>query len=158
MDDYITPLNFTFSLLLDNEVLDTKIKQAMGYKILLYLTSCFEGYIYPTDTEIPQHRIESVHGEIFNFLLIRHVDKCEAEYPYVMALLNHDTTEFIKVLTNYFDTTSDKLILTIVLDIFLYLVIDSKVNMNAMIKSSLYAFITNYLTKGQVEVPQNIIV
>uniref|UniRef100_A0A8C8S8U3 RING-type domain-containing protein n=1 Tax=Pelusios castaneus TaxID=367368 RepID=A0A8C8S8U3_9SAUR len=104
MNDFISPMEKTFSLFLDEEVV-------MGNKLLVYISCCLAGRAYPLG-DIPEDLVPLVKNQIFEFLIRLHSSEASADeevYPYIRTLLHFDTREFLNVLALTFeDFKNDK--------------------------------------------------
>jgi hypothetical protein len=78
-------------------------QQRLGYKILLYISHCLAGKAFPSG-DLPEEIVPRVQFDVYKLLLSRPpLDGEGGSYPFVRALLQFDTREFLNVLALAFE-------------------------------------------------------
>ncbi|XP_028409020.1 vacuolar protein sorting-associated protein 8 homolog [Dendronephthya gigantea] len=107
MADYGTPLEELLRILKetsDSQVHLNESTHELGYKLLVYISSCFAGRAYSVGN-IPEELVKPVREQVARTLLKPSmVDSSNGDtYPNIRTLLEFDTAEFLNVLSLAFE-------------------------------------------------------
>ncbi|CAB3370067.1 Hypothetical predicted protein [Cloeon dipterum] len=109
MQDYVTPLVELLTVLQSALSTGKQLSEqqvTLGNKLLVYVSCCLAGRAYPRRGDVPQHLQPQVKHELLKCLTAMHSrapTDSEPPHPYLRALLQFDTREFLNVLALAFE-------------------------------------------------------
>ncbi|XP_048880850.1 vacuolar protein sorting-associated protein 8 homolog isoform X1 [Brienomyrus brachyistius] len=154
MNDYVTPLEELISSMTQASHAgggDEHVK--VGNKVLVYISCCLSGKAYPYGSILPP-MVETVKTQVFTCLTkvwVKDVEASEGPYLLIRTLLQHNTKEFLNVMSLAFEDLQDKQAIEFhqrVIDILLQVMLESTGFSPSQI-GSLFTFLARQLAKAK---------
>ena len=116
LNDWITPINTLIAVCKPSRTASPKggsdsaevrTQRLLGYKLMLYISYCFQGQEFPSGRDREQTRILNIRSQVACHLFDRHPAgvKGSMEFPNLSTLLRIDCTLFLKTLNTFMETS-----------------------------------------------------